>query len=168
MKFRNNGHYRRIKYSPNHSVKPKLKHSNWILFFVGVIICVSTAPYLVVRKGYVVPSTLAEYLRAMMVLGPFAFCIVLLLLWMLQFKPYLEMKNGHYYVGTFEIKLKKQMLGFCYLKLFPGTWNWIKVNEKIFRSLNIGDAIELRRAPFGNIDGIRKVSGTQRVREGDA
>jgi hypothetical protein len=118
------------------------------------IAAVALAPLIVIRKSHIVPS-LEIYLRQVTFFAGALTLILLPLLWVMHFRPYFEMKSGHYYVGKFEVKNKIQVLGYCYLLLAPGKANWIKVSEKIFHAVKVGQAIELTRAIFGAIKNIK-------------
>jgi|GEM_PF-1743100 len=167
MKFRNQEHYKQVKVSSRDSVKPFFNKSNWLIFVIVLIAAIAVAPYVAITKSHVFPSTLEIYLHQVSLFVIAGTVIVLPLLWVMQFRPYLEMKRGHYYIGKFEIVNKRQVLGFCYLELSPGKRNWVKVSQKIFQTFRTGETIELKRATFGSINSIKKISTLRQRIKGD-
>jgi magnesium-transporting ATPase (P-type) len=166
MKFRNQEYYRKVKASPNDSVKPFFNKSNWLVSIFAATVSIAAAPFFTIRKSHVVPSSLGIYLHQVTFFAVAVGVVILLLLWVMQFRPYFEVKSGHYYIGKFEIKNKHQVLGYCFLSLLPGKRNWIKVSQKVFYSVKIGEIIELKRATFGGIESIKKASSVrQRVKD---
>jgi hypothetical protein len=131
------------------------------------MLSVAVAPFLTIRKTHIVPSSLDIYFHQVMFFGWAVALISIPLLWFMQFKPYFEMKDGHHYVGKFRIVNKKQVLGYCFLSLFPGKRNWIKVSQKIYHSSKIGETIELRRAFFGGVNGIRVIRNIRQRLKGN-
>ncbi len=162
MKFRNQEYYEKIRASPTHSVKPFFDKSNWLISIITLTMSVALGPFLSIRRTHIVPSSLKGYFNQVMFFAGIAIVLALPLLWVMQFRPYFEMKSGHYYVGKFEIIGKRQILGYCYLLLIPGKRNWVKVNQEIFYSAKIGEAIELKRAPFGTISSLKKIHNIRR------
>src|SRR6478609_1730032 len=127
MKFRNQEYYERVKNLPSDSMKPFFNKSNCLVYISVIMLSVAVAPFLTIRKTHIVPSSLDIYFHQVMFSGWAVALISIPLLWFMQFKPYFEMKDGHHYVGKFKIVNKKQVLGYCFLSLFPGKRNWIKV-----------------------------------------
>lgn len=157
MGFRNQEHYEKVKISQNHRAKPYFNRSNWLTYVLVAIFSVAIAPLITIRKSHIVPSSLSIYFHEINFFACALALVILPLLWVMQVRPYFEMKSGHCYIGRFEVKSKIQFLGYCYLLLAPGKRNWIKVNQKIFHSVKIGEAIELKRAIFGAVNEMKIV-----------
>jgi hypothetical protein len=165
MRFKNQEYYEQVKISLKDSVKPFFNKSNWLVYACVAIFSVVIAPFITMRRSHVMLTSLEIYFHQVIFFAGALAVIMLPLLWLMQFKPYFEIKDGHYYTGKFEIINKKQFLGYCFLSLFPGKRNWIKVSQKVFYS--IGETIELKRSAFGSINSIKKITSIrQRITMG--
>ena len=127
------------------------------MFIIVAVSSVALAPYLTIKRTHKIPLTLHAYLHQTTLFALAGIVIIIPLLWVMQFRPSIESGRSLHYVGRFEVVKKREFIGLYFLLLFPGKRNWIKVDEKTFRSFKTGEVIELKRATFGNLTSLRKV-----------
>jgi hypothetical protein len=132
------------------------KSSGWKFILIPGLFAVF-APFLPRRHSRNYPTNGDEYIQQVIITGTIIAIIILIAIWTLIIKPYLNFKKGYNLRGQFEVTKKSNFLGRRILELQPGRNHFIKVDRQSYTFISVGDKVFVERKALGELIKIKRV-----------
>ena len=156
--MKNEIHYTRIKLREEDKFTSVINKNNWWKFFLVFGLLILIGPFFTSRyvssDNY--PKTKEQYWQKVILLSFILTITVLILIWILLIKPYMNSKKGYNLMGQFEVSKKTSLLGLKRLILTPGTNHSINVDGQFFKFISVGDKILVERRPLGDVIKVKR------------